>query len=144
MDETDRPDDRRADGSWVLPNSESRRQRNHEAAKSKNSKRKKTRTYPPLSCKIEYLLASNHSDRSIASEFFTGDESDSLRIEQRLFGQAPSLTESEKASDSKGRGRGPVRISYRLRFRHRQRGLIWISGHQTAVNRDFRLLSRDL
>src|SRR3954452_6449978 len=56
----------------------------------------------------------------------------------------PSLTESEKASDSKGRGRGPVRISYRLRFRHRQRGLIWISGHQTAVNRDFRLLSRDL
>src|SRR3954466_13109747 len=73
MDETDRPDDRRADGSWVLPNSESRRQRNHEAAKSENSKRKKTRTYPPLSCKIEYLLASNHSDRSIASEFFTGD-----------------------------------------------------------------------
>jgi hypothetical protein len=57
---------------------------------------------------------------------------------------ATSLTESEKASDSKGRGRGPVRISYRLRFRHRQRGLIWISGHQTAVNRDFRLLSRDL
>src|SRR3954454_21743464 len=74
MDETDRPDDRRADGSWVLPNSESRRQRNHEAAKSENSKRKKTRTYPPLSCKIEYLLASNHSDRSIASEFFTGDQ----------------------------------------------------------------------
>src|SRR3954447_13606982 len=73
MDETDRPDDRRADGSWVLPNSESRRQRNHEAAKSKNSKRKKTRTYPRLSCKIEYLLPSNHSDRSIASEFFTGD-----------------------------------------------------------------------
>src|SRR3954447_25506063 len=74
MDETDRPDDRRADGSWVLPNSESRRQRNHEAAKSKNSKRKKTRTYPRLSCKIEYLLPSNHSDRSIASEFFTGDQ----------------------------------------------------------------------
>src|SRR3954451_22677997 len=73
MDETDRPDDRLADGSWVLPNSESRRQRNHEAAKSKNSKRKKTRTYPRLSCKIEYLLPSNHSDRSIASEFFTGD-----------------------------------------------------------------------
>src|SRR4029079_18708267 len=34
MDETDRPDDRRAAGSWVLSNSESRRQRNHEAAKS--------------------------------------------------------------------------------------------------------------
>src|SRR3954447_21570850 len=73
MDETDRPDDRRADGSWVLPNSESRRQRNHEAAQSGIQKRKKTRTYPRLSCKIEYLLASNHSGRSIASEFFTGD-----------------------------------------------------------------------
>ena len=36
-------------------------------------KRKKTRTYPRISCKIEYLLTSNHSDRSIASEFFTGD-----------------------------------------------------------------------
>src|SRR5258705_5275636 len=73
MDETDRPDDRRAAGSWVLPNSESRRQRNHEAAKSGIQKRKKTKTYPPLSCKIEYLLTSNHSDGSIASEFFTGD-----------------------------------------------------------------------
>src|ERR1700751_5016614 len=47
-------------------------------------------------------------------------------------------------TESKGRGRGPVRISYRLRFRQRQRGLIWISGDQTAVNRDFRLLSRNL
>src|SRR4051812_28946941 len=73
MDETDRPDDRRADGSWVLPNSESRRQRNHEAAQSGIQKRKKTRTYPRLSCKIEPLLASNHFDRSIASEFLTGD-----------------------------------------------------------------------
>src|SRR6476620_332045 len=73
MDETDRPDDRRAAGSWVLPNSESRRQRNHEAAKSGIPKRKKTKTYPRLSCKIEYLLTSNHSDGSIASEFFTGD-----------------------------------------------------------------------
>src|SRR6476659_8912239 len=74
MDETDRPDDRRAAGSWVLPNSESRRQRNHEAAKSGIPKRKKTKTYPRLSCKIEYLLTSNHSDGSIASEFFTGDK----------------------------------------------------------------------
>src|SRR6478672_6723172 len=76
MDETDRPDDRRAAGSWVLPNSESRRQRNHEAAKSGIPKRKKTKTYPRLSCKIEYLLTSNHSDGSIASEFFTGDSFD--------------------------------------------------------------------
>src|SRR6478672_4911816 len=73
MDETDRPDDRRAAGSWVLPNSESRRPRNHEAAKSGIQKRKKTTTHPRLSCKIEYLLTSNHRDRSIASEYFTGD-----------------------------------------------------------------------
>src|SRR6478672_13674648 len=73
MDETDRPDDRRAAGSWVLPNSESRRQGNHEVAKSGIRKRKKTKTYPRLSCKIEHLLTSNHSDKSIASEFFTGD-----------------------------------------------------------------------
>src|SRR6476469_8395714 len=73
MDETDRPDDRRAAGSWVLPNSESRRQGNHEVAKSGIRKRKKTKTYPRLSCKIEYLLTSNHSDKSIASKFFTGD-----------------------------------------------------------------------
>src|SRR6476659_10046874 len=73
MDETDRPDDRRAAGSWVLPNSESRRQGNHEVAKPGIRKRKKTKTYPRLSCKIEHLLTSNHSDKSIASEFFTGD-----------------------------------------------------------------------
>src|SRR6476646_4449989 len=60
MDETDRPDDRRAAGY-------------HEAAKSGILKRKKTKTCPRLSCKIEYLLTSNHSDGSIASEFFTGD-----------------------------------------------------------------------
>ena len=48
--------------------------RNHEAAKSGIPKRKKTKTYPRLSCKIEYLLTSNRSDASIASEFFTGDE----------------------------------------------------------------------
>ena len=67
-----------------------------------------------------------------------------IQIYSKKKNSCSNLTESEKASDSKGRGRGPVRISYRLRFRHRQRGLIWISGHQTAVNRDFRLLSRDL
>src|ERR1035437_2497140 len=71
MDETDRPDDRRAAGAWVLPNSESRPQRNHEASKSGIPKRKKTETHPRLSCKIE--LRSNHSDRSIASKFFTDD-----------------------------------------------------------------------
>ena len=43
-------------------------------AKSGIPKRKKTKTYPRLSCKIEYLLTSNHSDGSIASEFLTGDQ----------------------------------------------------------------------
>src|SRR6476620_3714782 len=84
MDETDRPDDRRAAGSWVLPNSESRRPRNHEAAKSGIQKRKKTTTHPRLSCKIEYLLTSNHRDRSIASEYFTGDFIGSARVGQWL------------------------------------------------------------
>src|ERR1700731_4699891 len=55
------------------PDSESRRRRNHEPPKSGIPKRKKTATYNRLSCKIEYLLRSNHGDGSIASEFFTGD-----------------------------------------------------------------------
>ncbi|WP_225138615.1 hypothetical protein, partial [Bradyrhizobium yuanmingense] len=46
-------------------------------------KRKKARTYPRLSCKIEYLLASNPCDRSIASEFFTGDYSASSGATRR-------------------------------------------------------------
>src|SRR5882724_4618139 len=86
MDETDRPDERRAAGSWVLPNSESRRQRNHEASKSGIPKRKKTETHPRLSCKIEYLLRSNHRDRSIASKFFTDDSVGSMfRVVSLLF-----------------------------------------------------------
>jgi hypothetical protein len=55
------------------PDSESRRRRNHEPPKSGIPKRKKTATHNRLSCKIEYLLRSNHGDGSIASEFFTGD-----------------------------------------------------------------------
>ena len=45
-----------------------------EAPTDLKQKRKKTKTYPPLSCKIEYLLTSNHNDGSIASEFFTDDD----------------------------------------------------------------------
>ena len=56
------------------PDSESRRRRNHEPPKSGIPKRKKTATHNRLSCKIEYLLKSNHADGSIASEFFTGDD----------------------------------------------------------------------
>src|SRR6266516_7057956 len=52
--------------------------------------------------------------------------------------QATSLTESES------RGPSPIRISYRARFRHRQRGLIWISERQRAGNRDLRHMSRNL
>src|SRR6478735_3492439 len=55
------------------PDSESRRRRNHEPPKSGIPKRKKTAIHNRLSCKIEYLLRSNHGDGSIASEFFTGD-----------------------------------------------------------------------
>src|SRR3984885_13625944 len=56
------------------PDSESRRRRNHEPPKSGIPKRKKTATHNRLSCKIEYLLRSNHGHSSIASEFFTGDQ----------------------------------------------------------------------
>src|ERR1700735_5818863 len=55
------------------PDSESRRRRNHEPPKSGIPKRKKTATHNRLSCKIEYLLRSNHGHSSISSEFFTGD-----------------------------------------------------------------------
>src|ERR1700738_901957 len=55
------------------PDSESRRRRNHEPPKSGIPKRKKTATHNRLSCKIEYLLRSNHGDGSIASKFFTRD-----------------------------------------------------------------------
>lgn len=71
--QTDHPDDRRVAGSRLSSNSESRRQRNHEPHKSGIPKRKKTETHPRLSCKIQYLLSSNYSDASTASEFFTGD-----------------------------------------------------------------------
>src|SRR5580693_2540694 len=59
------------------PDSESRRRRNHEPPQSGIPKRKKTATHTRLSCKIEYLLRSNHGHSSIASEFFTGDGGES-------------------------------------------------------------------
>src|SRR5271169_3563953 len=73
MGQTDRPDDRRAAGSRLPSNSESAVKRNHETPKSGIPKRKKTEACPRLSCKIEYLLALNHRDTSITSEFFTDD-----------------------------------------------------------------------
>src|SRR5262249_39884480 len=67
--------------------SESRRRRNHGPPKSGIPNRKKTGMHTRLSCKIDYLLRSNHRDRSIASSFFTddgrlsGDRSDELVIQ---------------------------------------------------------------
>src|SRR6476646_5614505 len=104
MDETDRPDDRRAAGSWVPPNSESRRQRNHEAAKSGIQKRKKTKTYPRLSCKIEYLLTSNHTDGSIASEFFTGDNLSILAHREMNCFRLRSMSYSGQVADARNEG----------------------------------------
>jgi len=46
---------------------------NHEPPKSGIPKRKKTEACPRLSCKIEYLLTSNHRDQSTTSEYFTDD-----------------------------------------------------------------------
>src|SRR5262249_19626714 len=40
--------------------------------------RRKTGMHTRLSCKIDYLLRSNHRDRSIASKFFTDDSKGSL------------------------------------------------------------------
>src|SRR5262249_34122459 len=60
-------------GHGCPPDGESSRRGNHEPPKSGIPKRKKTATHNRLSCKIEYLLRSNHRDSSIASEFFTGD-----------------------------------------------------------------------
>src|SRR5258705_9477057 len=71
--ETDRPGRRRPAGSWLFLDSESRRQRNHEPRQPEIPKRKKSDIQTRLSCKIDYLLRSNHNDQSIASEFFTGD-----------------------------------------------------------------------
>jgi hypothetical protein len=61
-------------GSSFFPNSESRPRRNHELPKSGIPKRKKTATNTRLSCKIEYLLASNQHEQSIAFDFFTDDQ----------------------------------------------------------------------
>src|SRR6266487_6539799 len=68
------------------------------------------------------------------------DLTDRMRAEaqKNILIQELNLTESES------RGPSPIRISYGARFRHRQRGLIWISERQRAVNRDLRRMSRDL
>jgi hypothetical protein len=52
----------------ISPSKESR------SRQIRNPKTQENQDHPRLSCKIEYLHTSNHSDESIASEFFTGDE----------------------------------------------------------------------
>ena len=57
--------------------------------------RQKTRMHTRLSCKIDYLLRSNHRDRSIASEFFT-DDGDTQAIKEladRLDGKPAQMLE---------------------------------------------------
>src|ERR1700691_1013013 len=81
MGQTDRPDDRRAAGSRLPSNSESAVKSNHETPKSGISKRKKIEACPRLSCKIQYLLASNHSDQSTTSEYFTDDFGSKLTVD---------------------------------------------------------------
>src|ERR1700677_4805374 len=73
MGQTDRPDDRRVAGSRLPPTAKSAVKRNHETPKSGIPKRKKIEACPRLSCKIQYLLASNHRDQSTTSEYFTDD-----------------------------------------------------------------------
>src|SRR6202161_1679147 len=73
MGQTDRPDDRRVAGSRLPPTAKSAVKRNHETPKSGIPKRKKIEACPRLSCKIQYLLASNHSDQSTTSDYFTDD-----------------------------------------------------------------------
>jgi hypothetical protein len=58
----------------VPSNTDSDVKRNHETPKSGIPKRKKIEACPRLSCKIEYLITSNYSNVSTASEFFTGDD----------------------------------------------------------------------
>jgi hypothetical protein len=60
-------------GSSLFPDSESRRQGNHEPTKPGVQKRKKTHSHTLLSCKIEYLPSPNPRVQSDASEFFTDD-----------------------------------------------------------------------
>jgi hypothetical protein len=48
--------------------------RESQSANFRNPKRKKIQTRPRLPCKIQYLLTSNHRDKSSASEFFTDDQ----------------------------------------------------------------------
>src|SRR5260370_7350001 len=72
-DETNPPDDRRAACSSLSPRPRINNRGNHETPQSGIPKRKKAGVRPRLSCKLEYLLRSNHPDLSTPSEFFTGD-----------------------------------------------------------------------
>src|ERR1700689_1765619 len=99
MGQTDRPDDRRAAGSRLPSNSESAVKRNHETPKSGIPKRKKIEACPRLSCKIQYLLASNHSDQSTASEYFTDDSIVFVKkSERKRFANKHALYSAEQSA----------------------------------------------
>src|SRR6185503_16416441 len=70
----------------------------------RNPKRKKTKTYPRLSCKIEYLLTSNHTDGSIASEFFTGDNLSILAHREMNCFRLRSMSYSGQVADARNEG----------------------------------------
>ena len=65
----------RSSRGWLMaaPDSEFAVEENHEPHKSGIPKRKKTATHNRLSCKMEYLLRSNHGDGSIDPNL-TGDD----------------------------------------------------------------------
>ena len=71
--ETDHPDDRRGAGSWLSPTANLAVKGITNCPNPESQNARKPQTHTRLSCKIEYLLRSNHGHASIASEFFTGD-----------------------------------------------------------------------
>ena len=106
---------------------------NHEPPKSGIPKRKKTEACPRLSCKIEYLLTSNHSDQSTTSEYFTDDQLAARMLQttrdavlqvasevgydseaafnrafKREFGQPPGRYRSDHKSSATRKAGGPL------------------------------------
>src|SRR5205085_4610229 len=58
--------------------------------------------HPRLSCKIEYLTSSNHSDKSIASEFFTDDQI-SCRVTKSYRPNSRSISQPSNPAAACGR-----------------------------------------
>jgi hypothetical protein len=69
----------RSSRGWLVGSPQQRISPSKESQSIQIRNPKKTETRPRLSCKIEYLLRSNHTDTSIASEFVTDDLLEQLR-----------------------------------------------------------------